>query len=244
LTPEHEVLAKALWHRARRVAVRCAAKLDELNVHKQVANRIIEPWDIMVTLVSSTRWRNFDVLRKHKTADPNIKKLADIRKEVYDASTPRLLKPGEWHLPFVTDAEVAEWNLAYAKQVSAGRCARLSYLTHDGKREPSKDIELFNRLVVREADKDPELDPGHWSPLEHQATPIGGFRIDLANKLQIEDHCQWCGGTLARSEKCRVVHFNQTGHVCMKCAWGHVTSGNFIGWHQFRKEFDNENFED
>jgi hypothetical protein len=47
------------------------------------------------------------------------------------------------------------------RKVSAARCARVSYLTHDGKRDIEADLTLYDRLV----------EGGHWSPLEHVATP-------------------------------------------------------------------------
>jgi hypothetical protein len=46
--------------------------------------------------------------------------------------------------------------------VSVGRCARVSYLTHAGIRDPKADIELATRL----------FDAGHCSPWEHVARPM------------------------------------------------------------------------
>jgi hypothetical protein len=51
---------------------------------------------------------------------------------------------------------------------SAGRCARVSYVTHANKRDPKADIELAGML----------LSGGHMSPLEHPARPLG--QEDLA----------------------------------------------------------------
>lgn len=53
------------------------------------------------------------------------------------------------------------YQLSEIRKISAGRCARVSYLTHDGKRDPQADIDLCERLVRS----------GHMSPLEHVATP-------------------------------------------------------------------------
>jgi hypothetical protein len=236
LTPQDEMSARWIWHWARMAALTAAEALDKLKVHKQIANRVLEPFDWMVTLVSSTYWRNFDVLRKHKDADPHMQKIATMRLEAYNASTPKELKVGEWHLPFIKDGEFGE-DIEYAKKVSAGRCARLSYLTHDGRRDPSEDVELFKRLTVR--DGQPE-EPGHWTPVEHQATPIGGFTIQDASGLDQENwFCQWCHGGITK----KLIYFNQVGLVCFHCAQGHIMSGNFLGWTQFRKTFQNENFD-
>lgn len=49
----------------------------------------------------------------------------------------------------------------YAKRVSAGRAARISFLTQDGKRDFDEDVRLFQRLIERTDDV------LHASPLEH-----------------------------------------------------------------------------
>ena len=67
-------------------------------------------------------------------------------------SEPRVLDHGQWHLPYVDqpsskltpDSWFTDW-----RKISVARCARVSYLTHDGKRDSSKDLELFDRLVSR-----------------------------------------------------------------------------------------------
>jgi len=236
-TPEVEVLAKELWHEARVAAMHCAAGLDSLSIHKQVANRILEPWDWMTTQVSSTSWRNFDILRRHPAADPNIRLLAHMRKTAYDESIPKYLEIGEWHLPWITDPERVEFELETLKQLSAGRSARLSYLTHDQRREPEKDIELFARLTSR----DDPMEPGHWTPVEHQATPIGGFVI--RENDGISGPCAWCHLIQLESNTKHVIFESPFAHVCMKCAKGHITSGNFTGWHQWRQDFKNQDFD-
>lgn len=240
ISKEDEEKAKSYWHGARIAACASAEALDLLNVHKQVANRVLEPWDDMTTLVTSTKWRNFDVLRDHPAADPNIRFLAGLRKEVYNASTPKSLRTGEWHLPFIREDEEFK-SLDYAKQVSAGRCARLSYLTHDGVRDPEKDFELFLRLTQR----DSPMEPGHWTPLEHQATPLDVTFSIMKVGLNME-RCAYCGSVRPPQEKCVLMNSGDpiTEHfICMKCALGHISCGNLIGWRQFRKEFPNEDYD-
>ena len=78
----------------------------------------------------------------------------------YYESKPQLLKPGEYHLPYLKEDDFKE-NLETQLKVSVARCARVSYLTHNGERALDKDIELYTRL----------LESGHMSPFEHQATP-------------------------------------------------------------------------
>jgi hypothetical protein len=55
-----------------------------------------------------------------------------------------------------------------AKQISAGRCARVSLLNQSGKRDIEDDLRLYVRLADR---SDDPKDPPHASPLEHIATP-------------------------------------------------------------------------
>ena len=58
----------------------------------------------------------------------------------------------------------AEYTPRQIAEISAARCARVSYLTHDGKRDPQADLTLYERLVSS----------GHMSPLEHVAMPCTG----------------------------------------------------------------------
>lgn len=157
-------LCKSLWKFASFSAVIFAYLLCKLGLHKQIANRIIEPWMYTKTIVTSTEWENFFELRCHKDAQPEIKVLADQMREVYLRNIPKKLKYGEWHLPYITSLESISFKLDQLIKMSGARCARVSYLTHDGK-EPSieKDFGLYDALVGSV--------PIHASPTEHQATP-------------------------------------------------------------------------
>jgi thymidylate synthase ThyX len=160
--------ASAVWRNAMQDAVRHATALAEIGVHKSVVNRLLEPFMWHTVIVSSTEWENFFGLRCNSLAQPEIRVAAESMRDVFEASEPSRLEPGEWHLPYI-DGE--DWSvfesrgdgIEIAKAVSAARCARVSYLTHDGRRDHSKDIELYERLV--------SADPPHISPLEHVATP-------------------------------------------------------------------------
>ena len=155
------------WLKARDNAVDQAKELDAIGVHKQIINRLLEPFMWQTVLVTATEWSNFYALRANPDAQPEIRRAAELMKEAHNASEPKLLKNGEWHLPLIQDDELdwAKENPEEAIKVSVGRCARVSYLTHDGVRDHDKDIELFDRLVSG----------GHMSPSEHAATPYGEF---------------------------------------------------------------------
>jgi hypothetical protein len=136
---------------------------DWLNVHKQVANRLLEPFMWHTVIVSATDWDNFWNLRRHPDAQPEIRRVADLMHGAMDASVPMSLGDGDWHLPLVNDADRAEVaSIESLIRISAGRCARVSYLTHAGLRDHSADIGLYERLATS----------GHMSPLEHPARPL------------------------------------------------------------------------
>lgn len=152
--------AEHLWEKGAKLAAAVAEQMVRLGLHKQVANRILEPYQWMRTLVTATEWDNFYELRAHPDAQPEFQKLAVMMLEAQEAGTPKLLQPGQWHLPYV-DEEDSPHDL---RKVSAARCARVSYLLHDGLApNPEKDLGLFDRLASSR--------PLHASPLEHQATP-------------------------------------------------------------------------
>jgi thymidylate synthase ThyX len=150
--------AEAEWLQARDAALVHAERLRATGVHKQIVNRLLEPWMWASVIVSSTTYDNFFTLRCHPDAQPEIKRLADLMRAAYAASTPTPRAAGEWHLPF-TGAEDEGLPLETRKQVSVARCARVSYLTHVGTRDIEADRLLHQRL----------LDAGHWSPFEHVA---------------------------------------------------------------------------
>lgn len=162
---------------------------DYLNVHKEIANRVLEPVSWHTVIVTATEWSNFFALRTHSDAQPQIQHISLLAQGVYNSSVPRLVREGEYHLPLVQEDELAqarEEPLFWCK-VSSGRCARTSHETHNGVRDTSSDIGLFERLKGG----------GHMSPLEHVATPLSG-----------KDATKF--------------------------------SGNFKGWHQWRKDFVHE----
>jgi thymidylate synthase ThyX len=262
--------ATDIWLKARDEAIKQAKKLvgmDEawledsgndltsdrpqyLHIHKQIANRLLEPFQWHTVICTATELSNFFKLRTHPDAQVEIKTIGDLMYTAYhafdshqcfdtsdsdikkidggslgwEAIRPQYLKVGEWHLPLVhkEDRKLIEdlWYSASGdsfkwitnlvglgknvfieipKMISVARCARVSYLTHDGKRDIVKDLELFERLKTS----------GHWSPFEHVATP--NFK---AEKIYIFKP--------------------DTVNVDLQ-------SGNFFGWKQYRKEFQGEN---
>lgn len=164
LSPRKKRWAKRIWLGTMWVATEAALWCDWLGLHKQVANRLCEPWAHITVLVTSTAWSNFYALRDHKDAQPEMQALARAMIDAQKGSLERYLSKGEWHLPFVDDKELVQLGIDICIKMSVARCARTSYDNYDGTRPDSKtDVKLYERLVVSE--------PLHASPAEHQATP-------------------------------------------------------------------------
>lgn len=167
LSPADADKARAIWLAARDDAVKHARELQEIGesgVHKQLTNRILEPFMWHVVIVTATEWDNFFALRANASAQPEIRKAAELMRQALADSTPQTLGDGEWHLPLIQpDERDGDFEkTAEARAISAARCARVSYLTHDGRRDKEADLTLYHRLISE----------GHMSPLEHVARPL------------------------------------------------------------------------
>lgn len=180
LPPSIAAEAERVWLEARDAAVQAAEKLEALGVHKQISNRVLEPFSHITVICSSTQWGNMYHLRRDKAAQPEFKALADLMWDTYHASKPEPVRDRNyWHTPLVSSAERREileltrdeiggigpesYSAAVEKicKISVGRCARVSYLTHLGTRDFAADIALHDSL----------MSSGHWSPFEHVARP-------------------------------------------------------------------------
>lgn len=217
--PYHDVIytARQAWRRAAEHAADVAQGFEKAGYHKQIVNRLLEPFTYIDVLVTATDYANWFALRNHPDAQPEIAQLAQLMLKAQQDSTPKRLETGEWHLPYITSPD---WEAALlycdinritrdippyleqldvVRKISVARCARVSYKAFDGTVAPiEKDIELFNQLLVSE--------PLHASPAEHQATP-DSYKSGNFN----------AGGW-----------FNPHLH------------GNFRGWIQYRKMLPNE----
>lgn len=170
---EGDVLLEAqkIWRDMANYCAMGSKRLSELGLHKQWANRPTEWFSYIRVLLTSTEFDNFFLLRDHSDAQPEIEELAIQIKEAMNLSSPRELKDGEWHLPYISNDELndsffkIESNRYLLQKISSARCCRVSYLNHDGT-SPNRDedMALFMRLAGG--------DIAHLSPLEHQACPI------------------------------------------------------------------------
>ncbi len=164
-------LAKNAWDAARFEALAHAHLLNRAGAHKQIINRILEPFAHITVVITATEWANFLALRDHKDAEPHIALLANEIKRAIRFSDPEPLKPGQWHLPFTKDLDQT-YHLSDRIKVSVARCASVSYKTVDG-------LDMTMERAVALHDKLLASAPLHASPAEHQATPdlwVEGFK--------------------------------------------------------------------
>jgi thymidylate synthase ThyX len=186
LEGEAALVARSSWLNAAECAVLHAKALADAGVHKEYANRLLEPFCWHTVVVTATEWDNFRALRCHPLATRPIRLAAELMFEAYDASSPRELHYDEWHLPYVRPDEVAQVPVSTYVRVSAARCARLSYLTQDGKRDVNADLGLYERLASA----------GHMSPLEHPARPaeVADYNLALARVgVELRPENMWFG---------------------------------------------------
>lgn len=160
-------IACRLWLLARWPAVIFAWLLLRVGLHKQIANRILSPWQWVTVLVTGTEWENFFALRCHPDAQPEMRKAAEMIRDAIDKSKPRCLQMGEWHLPFCDNdfiLDPRDW--ATLCFFSASRCARISAVRHDERRSAKDEIAMAEKLMKS----------GHMSPFEHQAQALPDAR--------------------------------------------------------------------
>lgn len=156
--------SKALWVEAAKQATSLSKIMQETGLHKQVANRITEPFTYMKVIVTATDFENFFWLRTHHAADPTIKQLASMMQEAYNKNKPELLHEGEWHLPYVDKRLIRDGDLTIedALMLSVSSCCQVSYRKQDQSLEKAKKI--WDMLNIADT-----VEPEHSSPTEHQA---------------------------------------------------------------------------
>lgn len=175
LSEEKKREAQYFWDLALVSMVGSQRRLSEhetpyIGLHKQLANRLLEPFMWHTAIVTATEWDNFFHQRCHPDAQPEMKALADAMQLAYYTGTPKEVDYNEWHLPYISSEDQDSFNHGIFgdcsktqafQRLSTARCARVSYLNHDGNVDVTSDLKLFHKLVSGM----------HWSPFEHVATP-------------------------------------------------------------------------
>lgn len=184
------------WLWARDQAVKAAEILLNADVDKSRANRLLEPFMQHTIIASGTEWDNFFALRFHPKAQPEFNLCARVMLKAMLESTPQKLGHSNWHLPLVDLDEVNEahayGNLSWMSQhgisedwiwplISASRCARVSYDTHENSETVEKSLQRAEMLVTN----------GHLSPLEHVARPINNTGLNPDHGLPVSNFDGW-----------------------------------------------------
>lgn len=215
------------WAEASSHAMYKAECFNEAGYHKQITNRLLEPFQTIKVVVTATEFDNFFWLRFHKAAQPEIQELARCMLVAKKRSVAEVLNVGEWHTPYVDhwrDEDGLKYiledeggqgffcNIQDALKVSASCCAQVSYRKTDDSLE--KADKVWWMLTTDER--------VHSSPTEHQATPID--RKSVSNFTFFKD--------IKEDAQQGVTHFDVNGGL-----W----SNNFCGWIQHRALIANNN---
>ena len=161
------------WLSARDTAMLQAKALNQMGVTKQLCNRLLEPFLYHTIIATATEWENFIALRAHDMAEIHIQDAAYKVLDALNNSTPKMLEPGEWHIPFgdnmdedkladIYYSQQLESPIEAAIKIAVARCARVSYMNFEGKDDYESDIKLHNMLK----------ESGHMSPFEHIAKAL------------------------------------------------------------------------
>lgn len=158
-------VVQALWLDAANEVAHSAKQMSKQGAHKQIVNRILEPFQTMKTVLTATEFENFFWLRNSPDAQPEIKRLAEVMLDCFDKEDPVQLSSDDWHTPYFGEGywlKDCGIPLEDALAISASCCAQVSFRSLDDTLEKAKRI--YERLVVSE--------PVHASPFEHQACPM------------------------------------------------------------------------
>jgi thymidylate synthase ThyX len=155
------VTAKEAWLECAALAAECAKKFHEAGYHKQLVNRLLEPFMLTKGVWTGTKEAYEHVFRQriHPNAQPEFKALAELMKAAIDKSDPQELEWEQWHLPYVDSTDGTEDN----KTISISCCAQVSYRRLDDSIDKARKV--VNMLHLDKHSKEPP----HWSPTEHQA---------------------------------------------------------------------------
>lgn len=224
LTGVRRYLARFGWRAASKIACASAYILYKAGVHKQIVNRITEPFERFKIVLTATEFENWYWLRNHTDAQPEIQELAYVMDIAHRQSAPQVLYDGEWHVPYIKTrrpgkdspleyiANGKEVSIEDALKISASCCAQVSYRTLNSSLKTA--LSIYDKLVTSE--------PVHASPFEHQAKPTKHFD-SMSYVFNNENYEEG------------VTHLTLGRPLEDSNVW----SGNFCGWIQHRQLIPN-----
>ena len=217
-------LADGRWLAARDAAVEQATLLNKnIGVTKQFCNRLLEPFLYHTIIVTSSEWENFFALRAHEAAEIHIQNLAYKMLEKYNESTPKVLQEGDWHIPFGSQMDADRisdvWLSGEYEQKGGHLGIQIKIATARCARVSYLNYEGGDDYMKDVVLHDRLSSMGHWSPFEHCARAMNESEY-LGNVRGEFDPME------ADTDQKEEIY-----------GW----SGNFKGFIQYRKLFDNEN---
>lgn len=182
LSPAEISNAEAIWLKSMHETIdNVEDLLNIVGVHKQEANRLLEPFMRIPIIITATDFRNFFEIRTQNDVQPDFRDTAREMLTLFKESAPKKLEVGQWHLPFVSYYPPAQ--IKDVLKISTARSARISYLNHYGMMDLESDYSLHERL----------LENKHYSPFEHSAkalpesTPCRNFEGWMQYRVHVEE---------------------------------------------------------
>lgn len=213
-----------LWLEASYIMGDIGKNLAEHELHKQYANRLLEPFMYVDTILTGTDFDNFFYLRTAEDAQPEIQELANCMYDAYSKSIPYLLNYGEWHVPYIDTIREAD-DLFYsvnnqmidvdtAIKISISCCGQVSYRKLNTTIE--KALEIYNKFMSGSR--------LHASPLEHVSTPFSDAEYDARIKAKNLLHTE-LGDDISSLDLEKILY-----------------KRNFKGWTQYRTMVPNDTY--
>lgn len=221
-------LVKTKWLEARDSAIEYVKSMNALGLHKQITNRLLEPWFNIRIILSGTEFENFFALRAHPDAQPEIQALAYKMLEEYNKSEPKKLRRGDWHIPFgdkIDDDRLYD----VLNKTNCGAASSLS---------ASCGFHLMKSVTKEHA-------CGAWDIVNEAKRKISIARcarisyFNFAGKDDYEVDIELCDRLFGSVPR----HLSPTEHVA-QCQDNATFVGNFRGWKQYRYLFDDQNLKD
>lgn len=144
IAPHTQSEAIHVWYEAYKNARRSALALDQLGVHQQVVNRLLEPFMIIRVMLTGDDFDNFLKLRTAHDSQPEIQELA-LKMQDCIKRAPK--------------AKVSDVHLPYPDYTVAQNIAAAAFISYNN--PPSNDVVKCERMLHK------LMADGHESPSEH-----------------------------------------------------------------------------
>lgn len=184
LDEEAQTRSLLAWKYAMQDALKWARDLKDAGLHKQLTNRLLEPFNWHTIVCTATEYENYFALRDNPQAAPEIRDSAHEAHELYKKGDPVARIDGEFHLPYVEGYDqitlrAQGFTIEELIQISVGRCAAVSYMNQENVVDPVGDMKRAKERL---------FPSGHMSPFEHVAEALSQERwVSIAT----EQAMQW-----------------------------------------------------